>query len=116
MRELENLLYRALALSEGGELELDDVVSPRIAEPAAPGVSAGPAPGPGATPPEATMDLQRWLDQQEREVLLRTLSDTGFNRTAAAARLGLNLRQIRYRMARLGISAPGKGQDDDEPA
>ena len=116
VRELENLLYRALALSEGGELELDDVVSPRMAEPAAPGTSAGPAPAPGAPPTEAAMDLQRWLDQQEREVLLRTLSDTGFNRTAAAARLGLNLRQIRYRMARLGISAPGKGQDDDEPA
>lgn len=114
VRELENLLYRALALSEGNELELDDVVSPRMAELAAP--SANPAPDPSATPPAETMDLQRWLDQQEREVLLRTLSDTGFNRTAAAARLGLNLRQIRYRMARLGISAPGKAQDDDEPA
>ena len=42
---------------------------------------------------------------------MRALDETGFNRTAAAARLGLNLRQMRYRMARLGITAPS----DDEP-
>ncbi|MBU2287817.1 MAG: helix-turn-helix domain-containing protein, partial [Gammaproteobacteria bacterium] len=35
------------------------------------------------------------------------LHDSGFNRTAAAARLGLSLRQIRYRIARLGIATPG---------
>jgi len=55
-------------------------------------------------------DLQRYLDQQEREILVRALHDTNFNRTAAAARLGLSLRQIRYRIARLGISTP---QGDD---
>jgi two-component system response regulator PilR (NtrC family) len=51
-------------------------------------------------------DLQTYLDQQEREILVRALQDSGFNRTAAAARLGLSLRQIRYRIARLGISTP----------
>ena len=39
-------------------------------------------------------------------MLVRALAETGFNRTAAAARLGLNLRQMRYRMSRLGITAP----------
>lgn len=58
------------------------------------------------------MDLQAWLDRQEREILVRALQDTGFNRTAAATRLGLSLRQIRYRIARLGITMP----DSDEPA
>jgi two-component system response regulator PilR (NtrC family) len=51
-------------------------------------------------------DLQGYLDQQEREILIRALQETGFNRTAAAARLGLSLRQIRYRIARLGIATP----------
>ena len=52
-------------------------------------------------------------------MLIRALNETGFNRTAAAARLGLNLRQIRYRMARLGIVPPGShaeenGNDGDD--
>jgi two-component system response regulator PilR (NtrC family) len=51
-------------------------------------------------------DLQGHLDQQEREILIRTLKETGFNRTVAAARLGLSLRQIRYRIARLQIDVP----------
>ena len=56
-------------------------------------------------------------------MLIRALNETGFNRTAAAARLGLNLRQIRYRMARLGIVPPsshaeesGNDGDDGEAA
>ncbi len=44
--------------------------------------------------------------QQERDILVRALQETGFNRTATAARLGISLRQIRYRIARLGIAAP----------
>jgi two-component system response regulator PilR (NtrC family) len=46
---------------------------------------------------------------------VRTLQDTGFNRTAAAARLGLSLRQIRYRIARLSISTP-QGEDAGDDA
>ena len=38
---------------------------------------------------------------------MRALHESGFNRTAAAARLGMSLRQIRYRIARLGITTPG---------
>ncbi len=56
--------------------------------------------------------LQSHLDRKERNILVQTLHETGFNRTAAAARLGLSLRQIRYRIARLKIDAPA----DREPA
>ncbi|MEO7937994.1 MAG: helix-turn-helix domain-containing protein, partial [Burkholderiaceae bacterium] len=52
------------------------------------------------------------LDRQEREILVQALRETGFNRTAAAARLGLSLRQIRYRIARLQIDVPA----DTDPA
>ena len=44
----------------------------------------------------------------------KALQDSGFNRTAAAQRLGLSLRQIRYRIARLAIATPGS-DDADEP-
>ena len=61
-------------------------------------------------------DLQAYLDQQEREILVKALHESGFNRTAAAQRLGLSLRQIRYRIARLAIAAPGGDEANDEPA
>lgn len=109
VRELENLLHRALALGEGGEGEFDAVP---IASAPATETEAAEAIEPLGSPPIAEAhpipdDLQAWLDNQEKEMLVRALGETGFNRTAAAARLGLNLRQIRYRMARLNITAPG---------
>ena len=58
-------------------------------------------------------DLQAWLDQQERDILIRALKETGFNRTATAARLGISLRQIRYRIARLNITAPHDDNNAD---
>lgn len=61
---------------------------------------------PKTPPPSLPSDLQAYLDQQEREILVRALHESGFNRTAAAARLGMSLRQIRYRIARLGITTP----------
>ena len=113
VRELENLLHRAVALHDGGPLQLDT-------EPAAavPGhvPPTTPAPVPGTAPVAVPENLQSYLDQQEREVLLQALQATGFNRTAAAARLGLSLRQIRYRMARLQIAAPPEPETPDGPA
>ena len=125
VRELENLLHRAVALSDGDVLHLDFVAAPRLpAEPAA-ARSAGAARRsrtsrrlPRRPRRAVPTDLQGYLDQQEREILVRALQETGFNRTAAAARLGLSLRQIRYRIARLGIATPsgddadGDGADD----
>ena len=115
VRELENLLHRAVALSDGQTLHLDAAcTAPAIAQ--APGVPASTlavALSPAAAP-SLPSDLQAWLDQQEREILVRALQETGFNRTAAAQRLGLTLRQIRYRIARLAISVPG--DEPNEPA
>ena len=48
-------------------------------------------------------DLQAWLDEQERRILQRALYLYGYNRSAAAARLGISLRQMRYRIDRLQI-------------
>ncbi len=104
VRELENILHRAVALSEGGVLHLDAGMD-RPADPAL----TGPAPAALVAVPE---NLQDYLDAQERSILCQVLLDTRFNRTAAAARLGLSLRQIRYRIARLNIAMP----DSDNPA
>jgi two-component system response regulator PilR (NtrC family) len=103
VRELENLLHRAVALSEGEELQVD------FAPTAAPGATDAPAPLAATGMPQ---DLQSWLDQQERAILVKALRETGYNRTAAAQKLGLSLRQIRYRIARLAIVMPGGTNDD----
>ena len=116
VRELENLLHRAVALSEGNDLQVDilseQTMPAPLAAPSGPAPSSQPAPLTGAGLP---IDLQGHLDRQEREILVQTLHETGFNRTAAAARLGLSLRQMRYRIARLHIDAPAGSESPDEP-
>ncbi len=121
VRELENLLHRALALASGplitrGDLGLPDaamsdsdagdgdapIAAAPVAEPSAPLRVALPA------------DLALYLDQVEREILEAALERYRYNRTAAGASLGLSLRQMRYRMARLGVGAvdaPSDGAD-----
>jgi len=92
IRELENILERALALSTSQEIGSEDL---RL------------------TPPQAMTEeraesssgeaLPDYLDGLERKAILDALSKTGFNRTAAAKLLGITFRQLRYRMQRLGI-------------
>ena len=125
VRELENLLHRALAMSDGSCIELEDLrldAQPVVraeASAAVPGMPAGrgPQPGAGAGEPVAVRpaalptDLAAHLDAVERDILERALLAHRYNRTAAGASLGLSLRQMRYRMARLGI-----GTDDGQEA
>ncbi|HEX9398225.1 MAG TPA: sigma-54 dependent transcriptional regulator, partial [Burkholderiales bacterium] len=94
IRELENILERALALSGADLIEVEDL---RLAPPAALEGEAAPAAAGGA---EA---LPEYLDALERKAILEALGKTGFNRTAAAKLLGITFRQLRYRMQRLGI-------------
>jgi two-component system response regulator PilR (NtrC family) len=130
VRELENLLHRAVALSgadliDAEDLGLDsaapvegeaDVVPVGDGGPASAGDAAcAAAPSavvPGIRPGRAAAaaderplpaDLAGHLDEVERAILLRALDRHRNNRTAAGASLGLSLRQMRYRMARLGI-------------
>jgi two-component system response regulator PilR (NtrC family) len=117
VRELENLLHRAVALSEGDALTVE-AAGPSAADRAfdlPPTTAPAPAGNPPSTPggPDLPHDLQAWLDQQERDILVRALQATHFNRTATAARLGISLRQIRYRIARLNITAPHDDNNAD---
>lgn len=150
VRELENLLHRAMALGDGQALaaSLEDdlqsvhdgpaaaVASPSAAASGPPvgtpsfagahshAAGADPADaGPGARPfdpasgqpladGELPKDLQAHLDAYEADIIGRALERHGFNRTATAASLGLSLRQIRYRIARLNIHVPGQDADN----
>jgi two-component system response regulator PilR (NtrC family) len=92
VRELENVLERALALSTGGEIQADDL---QLAP-----TRVGPPPAAQDLP---GLPLQERLDAVERRAILNALEQTHYNRTAAAKLLGITFRALRYRMERLGI-------------
>jgi two-component system response regulator PilR (NtrC family) len=159
VRELENLLHRAVALTGGPVLDLGDLNLPEGREAGArtdpdpflaglddaeadrpgealPGLFSGrgqpipivtaPAPAPrmpptpalpaGLAAPDGPVpgDLVAYLDEVERQVLVRALDQYRYNRTAAGAAMGLTLRQMRYRMARLGIHIASDGLSVDD--
>jgi two-component system response regulator PilR (NtrC family) len=121
VRELENLLHRAVALSGGEELDVYDLGLPEsvFTDTAAQELespndataieSAVEATRRAQTPVEEPLpsDLARHLDEVERDILVRALERHRFNRTAAGISLGLSLRQMRYRMARLDVNVGG---------
>jgi two-component system response regulator PilR (NtrC family) len=125
VRELENLLHRALALADGTRIEQADLGLPEavLGDAGEPEASTAPAPLlPLSTPlaggapapaggPVLPTDLAAHLDAIEREILERALERHRYNRTAAGASLGLSLRQMRYRMARLGVGAADSDAD-----
>lgn len=103
VRELENILERAVALCERGLIAPQDLLLP----------SAGPKPSP---PSPARMDappgeslhadsqpLEDYLGDIEKQTILKALEETRWNRTAAARKLGMSLRSLRYRLNKLGL-------------
>ena len=128
VREFENLLHRAVALSGGDTIDVGDLTLPGEAhvdawgadstsapEPAGAVTSTEPPrPAPASVAPGLPSDLAVYLDDIERDMLLRALEQHRFNRTAAGASLGLSLRQMRYRMARLHVMDGADPHSDGE--
>ena len=116
VRELENILHRAVALNEGEMLDLAELFVPKAPAAETPVIPATPpVPAPAlepVAPTTAPQDLQAYLDNEERRILIQVLQSTGYNRTLAAQRLSISLRQIRYRIDRLRIDIPGNGDGD----
>jgi two-component system response regulator PilR (NtrC family) len=114
VRELENILERALAFANDGVIEIADLslkgarVSEVVQAAAAPmPVVAAPAPAPTPAAAEPLPNsLPDYLNQIERDIILRALAQTNFNRTQAAMLLGISFRQLRYQMQKLDIHEP----------
>ncbi|MDQ1829699.1 sigma-54-dependent transcriptional regulator [Massilia scottii] len=116
VRELENVLERALAFANDGVIEVGDLSlkGARVAERPAPAAEAAVAAAPQAAaapvsasgPAELPSSLPDYLEQVEREIILRALTQTQFNRTQAALLLGISFRQLRYQMQKLDIQEP----------
>jgi len=96
VRELENILERALALCGGNTIDEGDLYLTQ-GQPKEKAASLDGAVGTRGLP------LHEFLDQVEREVITKALEATRFNKTAAAKLLGITFRSLRYRLDRLGI-------------
>jgi two-component system response regulator PilR (NtrC family) len=92
VRELENILERALALCGEAEIRQDDLYLTPMEET----LSTHHEPG-------DKWPLQEYLDRLEREAIMEALEKTRYNKTAAAKLLGITFRALRYRLERLGI-------------
>ena len=96
VRELENILERAQALCSDNTITVADLYLTQNA-------SKEKAPSLDGALGTRGLPLHDFLDQVEREAILKALEATRFNKTAAAKLLGITFRSLRYRLDRLGI-------------
>lgn len=106
VRELENILERAVALAEGDRLTADDLHLPAVASitPSPAPAAAQPAPPAPATAHGAQASgLPDYIEQLERDAIIKALEECRYNKTKAAAKLGITFRALRYKLKKLGI-------------
>ncbi|EED34904.1 two component, sigma54 specific, transcriptional regulator, Fis family [Luminiphilus syltensis NOR5-1B] len=113
VRELENILARAHALADGGELTIDDIQfqtmgASEITEHHAKSDESYPEEPPHVPSGRIDLsdvngDLESFLNTIEREVLDQAMLKHRWNKTAAAKALGISFRSLRYRLKKLGL-------------
>ena len=91
VRELENILERAFTLCDNDTISAKDIQ-----------LSAAPTSGDDSDLTQID-SLEDFLDDIERKALTQALEETRWNKTAAARRLGLTFRSLRYRLKKLGL-------------
>ncbi|MBJ6138650.1 sigma-54-dependent transcriptional regulator [Marinobacter litoralis] len=104
VRELENILERAFTLCDEDRIDADDLhLGGAVAQGSA---ARGPGNGGGELSdlvPEGEIDLEDYLETIERQAIEKALEATRWNKTAAAKRLGISFRAMRYRLKKLGM-------------
>ena len=111
VRELENILERALALAEGDCLNAQDLRLPQPGPAAGAGTAGTGAPGgPAGVDPRtldprdtATSGLPSYIEEIERAAIQHALQENRYNKTRTAAALGITFRALRYKLKKLGI-------------
>ncbi|PVY70425.1 two-component system response regulator PilR (NtrC family) [Tamilnaduibacter salinus] len=114
VRELENILERAFTLCEDDRIDVDDlqmgdtpaVPAPCQALESRTGTPAGhdtPGDHVPPIPDDGELDLEQYLETVERQAIEKALEATKWNRTAAARKLGISFRALRYKLKKLGL-------------
>lgn len=104
VRELENMLERALAMCDGKTITIDDVLNEDALK------------SNGTQKPSFDLDQTRevslsdYLEDIEKRAIIKALDTAKNNKTAAAKLLGISFRTLRYRLAKLGLA---KDEDTD---
>lgn len=106
VRELENILERAYTLCEDDRIDAPDLHFGNGAE--APALQPHSTSQDTETPtapdlPEGEMDLEGFLESVEKQAIEKALEATRWNKTAAAKRLGISFRALRYKLKKLGM-------------
>jgi two-component system response regulator PilR (NtrC family) len=105
VRELENILERALALADEDVILASDLRLPTAATPTpvAPPPSAPRDPRTLDPRESATSALPSYIEEIERAAIQQALVENRYNKTKAAAALGITFRALRYKLKKLGI-------------
>jgi two-component system response regulator PilR (NtrC family) len=109
VRELENILERAVALCDGGVIHPDDLRLPTSTMRAgavahgSPGATAATPPAAATLPDRLPDALPDFMESLEREAIQKALVECKYNKTKAAAKLGITFRAMRYKLKKLGI-------------
>lgn len=99
VRELENILQRAVTMSEGDHIHQDDLQLPELTAT----ITNNQDDVPLATGKIETNNLEAYLENIERSAITQALEATRWNKTAAAEKLGISFRALRYRCKKLSI-------------
>jgi len=104
VRELENILERAFALADDDGIRAADLRLPE-SRPSAPAQAAAAQLDPSLIDPResATSALPSFIEEIERKAIEQALTDNRYNKTKAAAQLGITFRALRYKLKKLGI-------------
>lgn len=100
VRELENILERAVALAEGAVISEDDL---QFALQPAPAQLARDGRNDGLDVEAAFGNLEGYLEDIERQILSAALEQCRWNKTATAKLLGVSFRSLRYRLQKLQL-------------
>ena len=103
VRELENILERAFTLCDGNVIRAPDLRLPGANPVAHSHAASEPAAELDALAELPNVPLEEYLEGIERRAIMRALELERWNRTAAAKRLGMTFRSLRYRLKKLGI-------------
>ncbi len=108
VRELENILERALTLCDGSVITSEDLQLRAAVTPMSPPQSTGGAAAltpdaPATSKPAPAAGLDDRVEEMERQAIRDALEKTRYNKTKAAALLGLTFRQLRYKVKKLNL-------------